>query len=123
MLRTAVRPADQWRACFSKHDTWQSWREAAAGLSDRILNTEIGAGGAGWLGVSPTAEHKLAKRGVMGNVLRLRSHFGLSTLSRKVGALQLAGGAAARAELEAELAVGAEALHALVVRVGHDDPA
>ena len=37
------------------------------------------------------------------------------------GALQLAGGAAARAELEAELAVGAEALHALVVRVGHDD--
>ena len=38
------------------------------------------------------------------------------------GALQLSGGAAARAELEAELAVGAEALHALVVRVRHDDP-
>ena len=39
------------------------------------------------------------------------------------GSLQLAGGAAARAELEAELAVWAEALHALVVRVRHDDPA
>ena len=39
------------------------------------------------------------------------------------GPLQLSGRAAAGAELEPEFSVGAEALHALVVRVGHDDPA
>ena len=39
------------------------------------------------------------------------------------GALQLPRRAASGAELEPEFSVGAEALHALVVRVGHDYPA
>ena len=39
------------------------------------------------------------------------------------GSLQLARRAAPGAELEPEFPVGAEALHALVVGVGHDNPA